>query len=113
MKSWASYEAKVNYIRRDLNKQLHKERIFPLMMHFSFTGHIWPRCELLRDNGIKAFDLESALLGTDEEFCKRYSLDTERLEAKKNERPQIDEQDQLWAYVPGIWEQFVVTKLII
>ena len=47
LKSLASMEAKVSYVKRNLNKSLHKEKIFPLMLHLSYTGVIWPRCELL------------------------------------------------------------------
>lgn len=102
MRSFASFEAKVNYITRNLNKQLHRERCFPMMLHLSYTGHIWPRCELLKTNGIKNFNLEDALTGNDLEFCQRFGFDVNQLKAKRRERKQIEEKDKLWAYVPGI-----------
>jgi hypothetical protein len=56
----------------------------------------------LLDNGIKHFDLEEALLGTDMEFCKKFELHESKLEEKKKERKHVPEKDQLWNYVPGI-----------
>jgi hypothetical protein len=102
MKSYASMEAKINYVKRNLNRQLHKERCFPLMLHLSYTEHIWPRCELLLQSGNKHFDLEAALTGSDKEFCARFGLDVEQLEQKRASRKQIEEKDKLWVYVPGI-----------
>lgn len=102
MTSLASMEAKVNYIKRNLNRQLHKERIFPLMLHFNYSTHIWPRCELLLQSGNKHFDLESALLGTDQEFCKKYSFDMGQLDDMRKKRKFIEEKDKLWVYVPAI-----------
>lgn len=75
MKSYASMEAKINYVKRNLNRQLHRERCFPLMLHLSYTGHIWPRCELLLSTGNKAFELEAALTGSDTDFCKKFGFD--------------------------------------
>lgn len=69
LKSFASMEAKIFYITRTLNRQLYNEKCFPLILHFNYSTHIWPRCELLNQTGNKHFDLEGALLGTDEEFC--------------------------------------------
>ena len=57
MGSLGSMTAKVNYFRRTLNRQLEKEKAFPLLLHYNFTKHIWPRCEVLRDVGNKNFDL--------------------------------------------------------
>jgi hypothetical protein len=37
-------QAKVFYITRILNKQLYKEKAFPLLLHFNYSSHIWPRC---------------------------------------------------------------------
>ena len=47
--SYASMEAKVNYIKRNLNRHVSKEQTFPLLLHFNYTTVIWPRCELLMD----------------------------------------------------------------
>jgi hypothetical protein len=102
LKSYASMEAKINYIKRNLNRQLHKERIFPLMLHYNYTTHIWPRCELLLAQGNKHFDLEQALTGSDIDFCKKFGFDLEMLTAKRQERRFIEEKDKLWVYVPGV-----------
>lgn len=74
LRSYGSMQAKVYYLNRTLNRQLAKEKAFPLLLHYSFTGHIWPRCEVLRDIGAKSFDLVEALTGTDEEFCKKFRI---------------------------------------
>ena len=50
-------EAKINYLRRNLNRNPAKERTFPLLLHFNYTSVIWPRCELLLEQGHKYFDL--------------------------------------------------------
>lgn len=57
LKSFGSMQAKVTYLTRTLNRQLQKEKAFPLLLHYNFTRHIWPRCEILRDHGIKNFDM--------------------------------------------------------
>jgi hypothetical protein len=51
MTSYASMEAKISYIKRNLNRQLPKEKAFPLLLHFNYSRVIWPRCELLIENG--------------------------------------------------------------
>jgi hypothetical protein len=45
--SLASMEAKVSYIKRNLNRQIPKEKAFPLLLHYNYSQVIWPRCELL------------------------------------------------------------------
>ena len=45
------------------------------MLHFNYTTHIWPRCELILATGNKHFDLEEALTGSDTDFCKKYGFD--------------------------------------
>lgn len=102
LKSYASMEAKINYIKRNLNKQCHKERIFPLLLHFNYSTHIWPRCELLLSQGNKHFDLEQALVDNDIDFCKKFNFDLSQLEAKKIGRKFIEEKDKLWVYVPAV-----------
>jgi hypothetical protein len=102
LKSYASMEAKVNYIKRNLNRQLHKEKIFPLMLHFNYSTHIWPRCELLKESGNRHFDLEQALGGSDIDFCKKFGFDVKQLETKRSERRFIEEKDKLWVYVPAV-----------
>jgi hypothetical protein len=42
-------EAKVNYLTKTLGRQLHKEKSFPLLLHYNYTGVIRPRCELIKD----------------------------------------------------------------
>ena len=37
LKSLASMEAKVSYIKRNLNRQLQKEKAFPLLLHHSYS----------------------------------------------------------------------------
>ena len=102
MKSYASMEAKINYLKRNLNRQLHRERCFPLMLHLSYTHHIWPRCQLLLAKGNKHFEIEAALTGSDTDFCKKFGFDLSELEAKRQEKKQVDETDKLWVYVPGV-----------
>jgi hypothetical protein len=98
----ASMEAKVSYITRNLNRQLHKERIFPLLLHFNYSTHIWPRCELLLQQGNKHFDLQQVLSGSDIDFCKKFGFDLADLESKRSERKVIEEKDKLWVYVPAV-----------
>ena len=50
------------------------------MLHYNFTRHIWPRCEVLRENGIKSYDMVEALKITDKEFCERYEIDRQLLD---------------------------------
>lgn len=100
--SYASMVAKVNYMKRQLNRQVYKEKAFPLLLHFNYSTVIWPRCELLRSQGHRYFDLGDACKGTDREFCRRFGLDLSDLEAKKAERKEKEEKDKLWVYVPGI-----------
>jgi len=100
--SLASMEAKVNYIKRNLNRQLNKEKSFPLLLHFNYREVMWPRCELLTQKGHKHFDLAEVLRGSDEAFCKHFEVDAEDLEAKKAEKTPKDEKDKLWVYVPAV-----------
>jgi len=37
LKSLASMEAKVSYIKRNLNRQLQKEKAFPLLLHYNYS----------------------------------------------------------------------------
>lgn len=101
LKSWASMEAKVNYIFKQLGKTLATEKTFPLLLYLSYNKVIKPRCELLKDK-LKYFELENVLPLTDEQFCLTYGISIEDLEKKKAERPDREEKDILWQYVPGI-----------
>ncbi len=104
MKSYGSMDAKVNYFRRTLNRQLQKEKAFPLLLHYNFNGHIWPRCEVLRDFGMRNFDLVDALSTSDEEFCKKFEIEPEALKEKKAKRKPGEEKDYLWVYSSGAGE---------
>ncbi len=101
--SLASMEAKVSYIKRNLNRQLQKEKAFPLLLHYNYTQVIWPRCELLLAQGNKHFDLGEALSGSDEDFCKKFGVDMTALEQKVKSKKSKEERDKLWVYVPAIW----------
>mgnify|MGYP000433278905 FL=1 len=68
------------------------------MLHYNFTYHIWPRCETLRDMGMKNFDLVETLSGTDEEFCKKFRVDKSALEARRKKKPQRDEKEKFWKF---------------
>lgn len=84
--SYASMEAKVNYIKRNLNRHVSKEQTFPLLLHFNYTTVIWPRCELLMDQGQKHFDMAEVLSGSDAEFCRRFGFDKNQLREKQRSR---------------------------
>ena len=101
LKSWASMEAKCNYVTKTLGRPLSNEKAFPLMLHFNYNQVLRPRCELLKDR-VKHFELQEVLPLSDEQFCLAYDISTEELERKKAERPARDEKDKLWAYVPAL-----------
>ena len=71
------------------------------MLHYSFTGHIWPRCETLREYGMKSFDLVDALSTTDQEFCKKFDVSMDKLQEVKSRKRQLEEKDRLWVYSDG------------
>jgi hypothetical protein len=101
IKSWASMEAKVNYITKNLGRSLQQEKAFPLLLHFNYNQVIRPRCELIKDK-VKYFDLSEVLRLSDEQFCLAFEIAPEELEKKKAERPVRDEKDKLWSYVPAL-----------
>lgn len=101
LKSYASMEAKVNYFKRNLNRQLQAEKAFPLLLHYNFTQHIWPRCEVLRDVGVKNFDMVQALATSDEDFCQIFDIKQSVLNKKKKQKAYIEEKDELWVYATG------------
>ena len=101
MHSLGSMTAKINYFKRNLNRQMEKEKAFPLLLHYNFTEHIWPRCEVLRDFGMKQFDLVEALSTSDEDFCERFEINPRALEEKKAKKNYIEEKDSLWVYSTG------------
>ena len=100
LKSYASLEAKINYITRTLNRQLNAERTFPLILHYSYNKVIRPRGDLLKDR-VGYFDLKEAFCHSDEAFCKHWGIDLSELkDAKaKRHRTNDDEKDILWKYV--------------
>lgn len=100
-RSWASMEAKVNYLVKNLGRPLTNEKTFPMLLHFNYSSVIRPRCELLRTK-VKHFEFEEVFPLTDEQFCLAYDIPLEELERKKMEKPFRDEKDRLWAYVPGL-----------
>ena len=67
--SYASMGAKINYLKRNLNRQLYNEASFPLLLHYNYSTVIWPRCELLISRDDRSFNLAAVLKATDEEFC--------------------------------------------
>ena len=97
LKSLGSMKAKVNYFNRTLNRQLAKEKAFPLLLHYNFQ-HIWSRCEVLRDFGMKNFDVVEVLTTTDADFCKKFGIAKESLKLKKSLKPVREEKDYLWTY---------------
>ena len=99
MRSYASMEAKINYIKRNLNRPLQQEKAFPLLLHYNYREVIWPRGELLLAQGIRDYELSEAFGGSDEEFCKKFKIAPESLKQKKESRPTLEEKDRLWVYV--------------
>ena len=97
--SYASMEAKVNYIKRNLNRNLHHEKAFPLLLHYNYREVIWPRGELLSAQGIRDYELGEVFGGSDEDFCKKFKVDPEVLKQKKESRTALEEKDRLWVYV--------------
>lgn len=65
LKSWASMEAKVNYLSKNLGRQLQNEKAFPLLLHFNYNEVIRPRCDLIKDR-VKHFELHEVLPLTDD-----------------------------------------------
>jgi hypothetical protein len=101
LKSWASMEAKVNYVSKTLGRPISNEKAFPLLLHFNYNQVLRPRCELIKDR-VKHFELTDVLKLTDDQFCLAYDISPEELERKKAERPAREEKDKLWSYVPAL-----------
>jgi len=101
LKSFASMKGKITYLSHTLNRQLHSEKAFPLLLHYNYSKHIWPRCEVLRDNGIKNYDLIDALCSTDQEFCEKFEIAPSDYKEKQGKKPYIEEKDKLWVYSKG------------
>lgn len=82
MKSLVSMETKVNYIARDLNRQLKQEKCFPLVLNLNYNEVIKPRGDLIKDSHFR-FNLVDAFFCTDNEFCKKYNVDKADLNKAK------------------------------
>ena len=65
LKSWASYEAKINFLTKHMGRNLSNEKAFPLLLYYNYNGVIRPRCELLSDK-VKHIELSDVLPLTDE-----------------------------------------------
>ena len=110
MKSYASMEAKVTYLQRNLNRTLKLERSFPLILHYNYNQVIRPRGDILKDRlGVNNFDLREAFGHTDENVCKHFGIDPEELRQaqKKRNRKNNVESDKMWVQVP-LKTQFLV-----
>ena len=59
LKSMSSFEAKISYLQRNLNRSLKKEPSFPFILHYNYNRVIRPRGDLLYEK-IGHFDLEEA-----------------------------------------------------
>ena len=97
----ASYEAKVSYLTRNLNRQLKNERSFPLILLQNYNQVIRPRGDMLKDRDMY-FDLGTAFTEPDDEkFCQQWGLDIEELNKLKEQRKRKNdiEKDYLWSYV--------------
>ena len=102
LKSYASLDAKINYISRDLNRPLRQEKYFPLVLYYNYNTVIKPRGDLLRKKlGVKPFDLHLAFAHSDEKFCKYWEIKPEDLEKAKRQRrarKNNSEYDVMWQY---------------
>lgn len=81
----ASIEAKVFYLKKNLGRNLEKEKAFPLLLIYNYHSVIKPRCEILK-NKYQYFDLSEALPLTDDQFCLAFGCTKEELEQKKGEK---------------------------
>lgn len=99
LKSYASIEAKVWYLKKNLNIQVQKEKSFPMLLHFNYNQVLQPRCEAIKQTRItREFDLVEVLKGSDEEFCNKFGVEQKTLDAMKKRRKDTPEVDELWVY---------------
>ena len=101
LKSLASFEAKITYIQKKLGRYLSFEPTFPLLLNFSYTDVIKPRCEIFKAQQ-KPIKFEEILALNDKDFCKKFNVHLNHLEKRKNQIKSKKEKDVLWAYVPGL-----------
>jgi len=102
LKSWASLDAKINYVGRSLNRTLKHERAFPLLLLFNYNTVIRPRGDILKARlGAKNFKLHQAFCHSDEKFCEYFAVDPEELKEAKRKRARTnnEEKDVMWQYV--------------
>ena len=79
-------EAKINFLGRDLNRNLKRERAFPLVLLANYRDVIKPRGELLK-NKVSNFELEKAFFHNDYQFCKHWGISMDELiEAKQRSK---------------------------
>lgn len=95
-------QAKVKFLRENLNRKTYLEKSFPLLLHFNYSQVIKPRCNILTARKDLDFDLAEAIKGTDEDFCKKFNVDMKVLVEEKRKHKLVEEQEKLWTYVAGI-----------
>ena len=101
LKSFGSMEGKIWYLKRAMNLQMQKEKAFPLLLHYSYTDVIWPRCEAVKKFELKReFDLGQVLMGSDQDFCDKFGVELSELRKLKSQKPHLEEFDRLWVYSP-------------
>jgi hypothetical protein len=100
--SLQSMQAKVKFLKENLNRKPEKEDAFPLLLHFNYSQVIKPRCQVLMTRKNFDFNLAEAFKGTDDEFCKKYGVEPKTLHDEKRKNKLVEEQDKLWLYVPGV-----------
>jgi hypothetical protein len=84
MKSYASLDAKINYLSRNLNRPLKQEKNFPMVLHYNYNRVIRPRGDLLKQKlGVKPFDLHQAFGHSDKKFCDFWGISMEALKKAK------------------------------
>jgi hypothetical protein len=102
LKSYASLDAKINYIARNMNRNLRQEKSFPLILNYNYNQVIRPRGDLLMEKlGVRPFDLHLAFAYDDEKFCSYWGIDIKKLQAAKKKRAArgAEEKDVMWQYV--------------
>ena len=87
---------------RTLNRNLKRERAFPLVLVSNYNEVIRPRGELLKDK-VPNFELEKAFFHSDYKFCKHWGISMDELRAAKRKREKKikkTEKEVLWKYIP-------------
>lgn len=101
-------QAKVKFLRETLNRKPEKESAFPMLLHFNYSAVIRPRCQVLIEKKIMDFNLAEVLSGTDADFCKKFDIEIAALREEKGKKKFVDENENLWVYVPGVWYNFII-----